>query len=119
VHFARSEIDTPLKLSSIFGVISGVLLLSSLLAFDLKLGPVDYSSLFTSSSGYSSPLTFSSLIVASIIDGLFVIFGGLSVLFTRMDLERRGVLAFFVFIASVLGMIGSLLFLSLVFLEPQ
>jgi hypothetical protein len=119
LHFARLEIDTPLKVSSIFGVVSGVLLLSSLLAFNLKLAPVDYSSLFTSSSGYSSPLTFSSLIVASIIDGLFVIFGGLSVLFTRMDIERTGVLAFFVFIASVLGMIGSFLFLSLVVLGPQ
>jgi hypothetical protein len=119
MHFARSEIDTPLKVSSIFGVISGVLLLSSLLAFNLKLGPVDYSSLVTSSSGYSSPLTLPSLIIASTIDGLFVIFGGLTVLFARMNIERRGVLAFFVFISSLIGTIGSLFFLGLVFLGPQ
>jgi len=53
------------------------------------------------------------------IDGVFVIFGGLAVLFARMSIERRGVLAFFVFISSVLGMFGSLLFFGLVLLGPQ
>jgi len=119
VHFARSGIDTTLKVSSIFGIISGVLLLCSLATLDLRYGPLDFSSLFTSSSGYSSPFSFSSLIIASMIDGVFVICGGLAVLFARMNIQQRGVLAFFVFISSVLGMIGSLLFFGLVFLGPQ
>ena len=50
---------------------------------------------------------------------VFVILGSLAILFARMNIERRGVLAFFVFISSVLGMIGSLLFFGLAFLGPQ
>jgi hypothetical protein len=119
MHLARSEIDTPLKVFSTFGVLSGVLLFCSLAALSLRYGPLDYSSVIFSSSGYSSAFTFSSLLVASMIDGLFVICGGLVVLSTHMNIERRRVLAFFVFIASVLGMFASLLFLGLVFLGPQ
>jgi len=119
MHFARSGIDTPSKVSGIFGIISGVLLLCSLAILDLKYGPLDFSSLFTSSSGYSSPFSFSSLIIASMIGEVFVILGSLAILFARMNIERRGVLAFFVFISSVLGMIGSLLFFGLAFLGPQ
>ena|SRR2546425_9747051 len=119
MHFARSGIDTPFKVSSILGIISGGLLLCSLATLDLKYGPLDFSSLFTSSSGYSSPFSFSFLLIASMIDGVFVICGGLVVLFAGMNIQRRGVLAFFVFISSVLGIIGSLLFFGLVFLGPQ
>jgi hypothetical protein len=104
LHLVRSEIDTPLKVFSIFGVISGVLLLSTTAyaAFTLSLRPVDY----------SSPVTVASLSLTGIIVGFFAIFGGLLVHFARMSIERRGVLAFFVFIASVLSIIGSLVLLN-------
>ncbi len=108
VRFARSGIDTPLKVSSVFGIISGVLFLSSFAALNQKLGPVDL----------SSPPTFVSLIIASAY-GLLVILGSLVVLFAQMNIERRGVLAFFVFIASVLAIVGSLFFLSFIFGGPQ
>jgi hypothetical protein len=95
-----------------------VLLLCSLAIFELKFTPLDFA-LFTSSSGYSSPFSFPSLVIASMIDGVFVIDGSLAVLFARLSIERRGMLAFFVFICSVLGMIGSLLVFALAFLGPQ
>jgi hypothetical protein len=105
MHFARSEIDGPLKVFSILGVISGVVLLSSIAyaALTLNLRAVDY----------SSPLTVSSLSLLGMINALFVILGGLVALFARMNIERRGVLAFFVFIASVFAVIGSLFLISL------
>jgi hypothetical protein len=104
MHFVRSETDTPLTVSSTFGIISGVLLLSSIAyaALTVNLRPVDY----------SSPLTVSSLSLLGMIDAVFVILGGLVGLFARMSIERRGVLAFFVFIASLFAIIGSLLLLS-------
>jgi hypothetical protein len=48
MHFVRSGIDTPLKVSAIFGMISGIGLISSLAyrAITVNLGPVDYSSQF-------------------------------------------------------------------------
>ena len=108
MHFARSEIDTPLWLSSLLGIASGVMLLSSIAYAVLTLNqrPVDY----------SSPLTVSSLLLPGVIVAAFVIVGGLVSLFARMEIERRGVLAFFVFLASVFAIIGSWLFLSFVFL---
>jgi hypothetical protein len=83
-----------------FGVISGVLLLSSIAyaALTVKLRPVDY----------SSPFTVSSLSLVGMIDAPFVVLGGLLGLFGRMSIEQRGVLAFFVFMASILAIIGSL-----------
>jgi hypothetical protein len=104
VHFARSETDTPLKVSSMVGVITGVLLLSSIAyaVLTLNLRPVDY----------SSPFTVSSVSFVGMIDAPFVILGGLLGLFGRMSIETRGVLAFFVFIASIFAIIGSLGLLS-------
>jgi hypothetical protein len=112
MHLARSEIDTPLKVSAIFGVTSGVLLLSvvgyyGILA--LNSGMVDYSSLV-------SVLFFIFLVMTY---PILIILGSLAVLFARMSIERRGVLAFFVFIASVFAMMGSLFFLTLPFQRPQ
>jgi hypothetical protein len=51
--------------------------------------------------------------------GLLVIFGGIVVLSAPMNIEPRGVLAFFVFIASLSAIIGSFFLLSSVFLAPQ
>ena len=51
--------------------------------------------------------------------GLLVIFGGLVVLSAPMNIEPRGVLAFFVFIASLFAIMGSFFLLSFVFLGPQ
>ncbi len=101
MHFPRSEIDTPLKVSSVFGVISAVLLLSSVAYAVLTLNqrPVDY----------SSPLTVSSVLFVGLIDAVFVIIGSLAVLFARMEEDRRGILGFFVFIASVFAILGSIL----------
>jgi|SRR5712664_85497 len=110
MHISRSGIDTPLKVSSVFGVISGVLLPSSAAYAVLTLyRPVDYSSLLNT-------LFFILLVM---IYGLFVIFGSLVVLSANMSIERRGVLAFFVFLASVFAVIGSFFFLSFIFLGPQ
>src|SRR5712664_2254024 len=98
MHISRSGIDTPLKVSSVFGVISGVLLPSSAAYAVLTLyRPVDYSSLLNT-------LFFILLVM---IYGLFVIFGSLVVLSANMSIERRGVLAFFVFLASVFAVIVS------------
>src|SRR5712691_3422163 len=99
MHFARSGIDTPLKVSAIFGVISGMALISSLAyrAITVNLGPVDYSSQFA----------FLFFIMAGIVYGLLVIFGGIAVLSAPMNIESRGVLAFFVFIVSLSAIIGS------------
>src|SRR5438093_5735197 len=99
MHFARSGIDTPSKVSGIFGIISGVFLLCSLAILDLKYGPLALSSLFTSSSGYSYQFSFPSLIIASMIGEVFVILCSLAILFARTNMERRGVLAFCVFIS--------------------
>jgi len=110
MHIARSGIDTPLKVFAVFGVISGGLLPSSAAYSFLTLyRPLDYSSLL-------NILFFISLIT---IYGLLVIFGSLVVLFAPMSIERRGVLAFFVFLASVFAVIGSFFFLSFIFLGPQ
>jgi len=112
MHLAKSEIDTPLKISAIFGVISGILLLSILGYYGvlvLNLGPVDYSSL----------VSVLSLILLVMMYPVLIILGSLAVLFAHMTIERRGVLAFFVFMASVLAMIGSLFFLILPFQGPQ
>ncbi|HEV2119265.1 MAG TPA: hypothetical protein VGS11_04035 [Candidatus Bathyarchaeia archaeon] len=110
MQFAKSGIDTPLKVSSIFGVIIGALLLSSLATVvpTLSLLPVDH----------SSPFPLSLIELLSIMDAVFVILGGLVVLSARVDIERRGVLAFFVFVASLFAMFGSLGFLSFL-LRPQ
>jgi hypothetical protein len=90
----------PLKVSAVFGVISSVLLLSSLAyaALTLNQRPVDY----------SSPLTVSSVLFVGLIDAAFVIIGSLAVLFARMEEDRRGILGFFVFIASVFAILGSI-----------
>ena len=84
-----------------FGVISAVLLLSSVAYAVLTLNqrPVDY----------SSPLTVSSVLFVGLIDAVFVIIGSLAVLFARMEEDRRGILGFFVFIASVFAILGSIL----------
>ncbi len=111
MHFAKSGIDMPLKVFSMFGVISGISLISSLAyrALTTNLGPV----------GYSSQFAFSFFMMVGMTYGLLVIFGGLIVLFAPMNIEPRGVLAFFVFIASLLAVIGSFFLLSFVFLGPQ
>jgi hypothetical protein len=90
----------PLKVSAVFGVISSVLLLSSLAyaALTLNQRPVDY----------SSPLTVSSVLFVGLIDAAFIIIGSLAVLFARMEEDRRGILGFFVFIASVFAILGSI-----------
>ncbi len=84
-----------------FGVISAVLLLSSVAYAVLTLNqrPVDY----------SSPLTVSSVLFVGLIDAVFVIIGSLAVLFARMEEDRRGILGFFVFLASVFAILGSIL----------
>jgi hypothetical protein len=56
--------------------------------------------------------------VFAVRDGPFAIIGGLVALFARMSIEQRGVLAFFVFIASVLAILASLEFLLLTFPSP-
>jgi len=111
VHFARSGIDTPLKVFSIFGVISGMLLISSLayLAVTVNLGSVSYSSQFA----------FLFFTMVGMAYGLLVMFGGLVVLSAPMNIEPRGVLAFFVFIASLFAIIGSFFLFSSVVLGPQ
>jgi hypothetical protein len=43
-----------------------------------------------------------------LIDAAFVIIGSLAVLFARMEEDRRGILGFFVFIASVFAILGSI-----------
>jgi hypothetical protein len=100
-----------LKGFSIFGVISGILLISSLAyrALTVNLGPVYYSSQFG----------FLFFIMAGMVYGLLVIFGGLVVLSAPMNIEPRGVLAFFVFIASLFAIMGSFFLLSFLFLGPQ
>ncbi len=111
MHFAKSGIDTPLKVFSIFGVISGISLISSLayLALTANLGLM----------GYSSQFAFLFSIIVGMAYGLLVIFGGLVVLSAPMNIEPRGVLAFFVFIASLLAILGSFFLLSFVFIGPQ
>jgi len=88
-----------------FGVFSGILLPSGMVTLALKLG--DY--------GNPSTLVY---IIAGVTCGLLVMFGSLVVLTASVNIERRGVLAFFVFLASVFAILGSLLFLSLAFLGP-
>lgn len=109
MHLSRAEIDTSLKVSAIFGIINGVLLFSVLgyfySIFTLNSGPVDYSSLV-------SVLFFIILVTTY---PILIILGSLAVLYSNMSIERRGVLAFFVFIASVLAMMGSLFLLILPF----
>ena len=111
MHFARSGIDTPLEVFSIFGVISGVLLISSLacLAVTVNLGSVNYSSQFA----------FLFFTMVGMAYGLLVIFGGLVVLSASMNIEPRGVLAFFVFTSSLFAIIGSFFLFSSVILGPQ
>jgi len=91
-------------LSSLFGIASGVLLLSSIAYAVLTLNqrPVDY----------SSPFSVSYLLLPGIITAAFVIIGGLVGLFARMEIEPRGVLLFLVFIASLFAILGSLGFFS-------
>ena len=111
MHFAKSGIDTPLKVFSMFGVISGISLISSLAyrALTEDLGLV----------GHGSQFAFLFSITAGMAYGLLVIFGGLVVLSAPMNIEPRGVLAFFVFIASLLAILGSFFLLSFVFIGPQ
>jgi hypothetical protein len=111
LRFARSRIDRPLKVSALFGMISGGLLLSSLAYLDLT------TSLW--SVGVGSELYFLLFIGAGMVYGLLDIFGSLVVLTASMSIESRGVLAFSVFIASVFAIIGSFFFLSFVFLGPR
>ena len=103
---ARSGIDGPLKASAMFGVFSGILLPSSMVTLALKLGD------------YGNPLNLAFIITAGLTYGLPLICGSLVVLFASTSIERRGVLAFFVFLASVFAVLGSLFFLSLAFLGP-
>ena len=100
-----------MKVFSILGVISGMLLISSLayLALTVNLGPVNYSSQFA----------FLFFNMVGMAYGLLVIFGGLEVLSAPMNIEPRGVLAFFVFIASLFAIIGSFFLFSSVILGPQ
>src|SRR3989442_15205163 len=111
MHFARSGIDTPLKVFSIFGVISGMLLISGIayLALTVNLGPVNYGSQFA----------FLFFTMVGMAYGLLVIFGGLIVLSVPMNIEPRGVLAFFVFVAPLFAVIGSFFLFSSVILGPQ
>ncbi len=100
-----------MKVFSIFGVISGMLLISSLayLAVTVNLGSVSYSSQFA----------FLFFTMVGMAYGLLVMFGGLVVLSAPMNIEPRGVLAFFVFIASLFAIIGSFFLFSSVVLGPQ
>ena len=84
MHFARSGIESPLKVFSIFGVISGMLLISSLayLALVVNLGPVDY----------NSQLAFLFFTMVGMTSGLLVIIGGLVVLSAPMTSNRGGCL---------------------------
>ena len=84
MHFAKSGIDAPLKIFSVFGVISGISLISSLAyrALTENLGPV----------GYGSQFAFLFFIMVGIAYGLLVIFGGLEVLSAPMNIEPRGCL---------------------------
>jgi hypothetical protein len=111
LRFAKSGIDTPLKILSIFGVISGVFLLSGLAyaALTLGRGPADY----------SSPFTVPSLALLGVMDALLAIFGGLVALTANMSIDRRSGLVFLVTLASIFATFGVLGFLSLVFLGPQ
>ena len=100
-----------MKVFSIFGVISGMLLISSLayLAVTVNLGSVSYSSQFA----------FLFFTMVGMAYGLLVMFGGLVVLSAPMNIEPRGVLAFFVFIASLFAIIESFFLFSSVVLGPQ
>ena len=100
-----------MKVFSILGVISGMLLISSLayLALTVNLGPVNYSSQFA----------FLFFTMVGMAYGLLVIFGGLEVLSAPMNIEPRGVLAFFVFTSSLFAIIGSFFLFSSVILGPQ
>ena|SRR5947209_1984425 len=111
MHFARSGIDTPLKVFSIFAVISGMLLFSGMayLALTVNLGPVNYGSQFA----------FLFFTMVGMGYGLLVILGGLVVLSAPMSIEPRGVLAFFVFMASLFAILGSFFLFSSVILGPQ
>src|SRR5213594_481425 len=94
----------PLKISSTLGVISGLLLLSSIAytALTLNQRPVDY----------SSPFRVSSFLLPGTTYALFVIVASVAILFARMNVDRRGVLGFLVFIASLFAIIGSFGFLT-------
>src|SRR5260370_30672933 len=108
----RSESDTALKGAASFGVISAGLLLSVFGYYGIVIlnsGIVAYSSLF-------SVLLF---ILLGMTYPILIILGSLVVLFAPMSIERRGVLAFFVFMASVFAMVVSLFFLILPFQGPQ
>ena len=111
MHFAKSGIDMPLKIFSLFGVISGISLISSLAyrALTVNLGPVGY--------GYVFAFLFFTMVGMGY--GLLVIFGGLVVLTARMNIEPRGVLAFFIFIASLFAILWSFFLLSFLFVGPQ
>jgi len=104
LHLAISKIDAPLKISSMLGVISGVLLPSSIAytALTLNQRPVDY----------SSPFRVSSFLLPGMTYALFVIVGAVILLFARMNEDRRGVLGFLVFTASVFAIIGAFGILS-------
>jgi hypothetical protein len=106
VRIASSGIDRPLKVTSVFGIMSGILFLSSLAEFNLKVG-LDYGFLLT--------LPWVVIITC----GFLVIPGGLLALLAEMSIEQRGIIAFFVFIASVLAIVGSLIFLAFIFGGPQ
>jgi hypothetical protein len=67
---------------------------------------------------YGNPFNLFLSIIAGLTYGLPLICGSLVVLFASMTIERRGVLAFFVFLASVFAMVGSLLSISFAFLGP-
>jgi hypothetical protein len=111
-HFARSGIDRPLKVSGIFGVTSGILFVSTFLVWYL---------MFTTPKDYSDPSVLVNVmfgIMISVTYGVFVILGSLVILFARMSIELRGVLALFVFLASIFAILGSLFALSVIFLGP-
>lgn len=111
MHFAKSGIDTPLKVFSVFGVISGISLISSLAyrALTVNLGLV----------GYGSQFAFLFFSIVGMAYGLLVIFGGLVVLFAPMNVEPRGVLAFFLFIASLFAILWSFFLFSFLFVGSQ
>jgi hypothetical protein len=89
-----------LRIASTLGIISGVLLLSSVAytALTLSQRPVDY----------SSPFQVSFFLLPGLIWAVFVIVGGIAGLFSRMDDDRRGILGFVVFIASIFAILGAL-----------
>ena len=101
---AWSKIDTPLKISSLSGVICGTGLLSSIAYTFLTLNqrPVDH----------SIPPIFPFVMVPGLIDSSFILIGALVLVFAPLNNELKGVLGFLVFLGSLLAVIGSMIILN-------